>query len=128
MKKLLLSLIILITSMFVVIPQASAANIFPVCQSGAASNTQVCKSIKSQTSSNKNPITSILKKVIGILGVFIGVISVIVIMVSGLTFITNGSDPQAVNRARNMLIYAIIGIVIAVLAESIVVFILRSVQ
>ncbi len=117
----------MLSSFFIFLPQASAANIFPECNSGTTANTQVCKSIKSQTASNSDPIIKILKNVIGILGAVIGVASVIVLMVAGLTFIINGSDPQAINRARNMIFYAIIGIFLSIVAESIVVFILKTV-
>src|SRR5665213_879917 len=127
MKRLLLSIILIMTSTFVFTPQLSAVNIFPQCYSSTASNTQVCKTIKSQTNAGTNPILKVLKTVITILSLVIGVGSVIVLMIAGLTFIVSGSDPQSVARARNMLIYAIVGIVVAVLAESLVLFILKTV-
>jgi hypothetical protein len=46
--------------------------------------------------------------------------SVIMIIFSGFKFVTANGDPQAVSTARNTLIYAIIGLVVAVLAQFIV--------
>ena len=107
-------------------PMASAANVFGACSSTTAQSTNVCQTVGNQPTTS-DPITKVLKIVIGILGVVIGIAAVIVIMISGFTFIVNGGDPQAVTRARNQLIYAIVGVVIAVMAESIVFFIIGKV-
>lgn len=51
---------------------------------------------------------------------FLGVIAVLAIVYAGILFITSGGDAEKTLRARNTLIYAIIGIIIIVLAFAIV--------
>lgn len=41
-----------------------------------------------------------------------GVMAVIVIIVAGLSFVTSGNDPAAVTKAKNSILYAVIGIVV----------------
>jgi hypothetical protein len=55
-----------------------------------------------------------------IIAIFVGVAAVIVIIVSGLRFVTSSGDPSAVASARQALIYAIVGLVVAAAAQAIV--------
>lgn len=58
--------------------------------------------------------------VIRILSIIIGIVSVIMLIFAGFRFITANGDAQAVSSARNMVLYAVVGIIIAVLAQFIV--------
>lgn len=48
-----------------------------------------------------------------------GVIIVIMIIIAGIMFITASGDPEKVQKARNTLLYAVVGGVVLVLATSI---------
>ncbi len=56
----------------------------------------------------------------------IGVIAVIIVVIGGLQFVTSQGDPQAAARARMTIIYAVIGLAIAISAEAIVAFVLNK--
>jgi hypothetical protein len=101
---------------------AAAVDVFGACSNGAA-KTDVCQS---KGTGATNPFITFIKVAITILAIVIGVAAVIVIIVSGLTLITSGSDPQAVAKARGSIIYALVGLVIAGLAESLVTFVLNK--
>jgi len=45
-------------------------------------------------------------------------VAVVFIIIAGWTFLTAGGNPDSVTKARQMLIYALIGIAVAVLAKS----------
>lgn len=66
-----------------------------------------------------NSITGIAHTVVEILAVVVGVISIIMILFSGIRFILAGGDANAITSARQTLIYAIVGLVVAVLAQLI---------
>ena len=68
-------------------------------------------------------ITFILQLVFGI----IGVLAFLIIIISALRFVLSGGDPQSVATARNTIIYAVIGLVIAISAEVIVTYVLNHV-
>jgi hypothetical protein len=54
----------------------------------------------------------------------VGVASVIMIIVGGLRYIFSGGDPKNTSAAKDTILYAVIGIVVAILAYAIVNFIL----
>ena len=51
---------------------------------------------------------------------FLLAIAVIFIILAAWTFLTAGGNPESVTKARQMLVYAIIGIAVAILAKSVV--------
>jgi hypothetical protein len=71
-------------------------------------------------SSGSQTVTNVTTEAVKIIAYIVGIASVIMIIFSGFKFITANGDPQAVSTARNTLIYAIIGLVVAVLAQFIV--------
>jgi hypothetical protein len=74
-------------------------------------------------SPSTNPITgsgSILGLVITILAVIVGIVSVISLVISGTRMIAANGDTNSIASARKGVLYAIIGIVIAVLSRIIV--------
>lgn len=59
------------------------------------------------------------------LGLIVGVASVIMIIVGALRYITSQGQPQSAAAARSTVIYAAIGIVVALLAQALVGFVLN---
>jgi len=51
---------------------------------------------------------------------FVGALSVIMIIWAGILFLTSAGRPEAINKAKSALTYAIIGIVVAILASGII--------
>lgn len=57
----------------------------------------------------------------------IGFISVIMLIWGGLRYIVSGGDSKKVTDAKNTILYAIIGLVIAIFAYAIIKFVLTSI-
>ena len=57
----------------------------------------------------------------------VGLISVIMLVYGGLRYILSGGDSKKVTDAKNTVLYAIIGLIISLLAYAIVRFVLNSV-
>ena len=57
----------------------------------------------------------------------VGLISVIMLVYGGLRYILSGGDSKKVTDAKNTILYAIIGLIISLLAYAIVKFVLNSV-
>jgi hypothetical protein len=74
-----------------------------------------------------NRINSLIATIINILSLIVGVVSVIMIIIGGFRYITSGGDSNNVTAAKNTILYAIIGLVIVALAQTIVRFVLRQV-
>lgn len=74
--------------------------------------------------SNGPSVSDTIKAVINIMLFAVGVIAVIVIVVSAVRFVNSGGDTQQVSKAKDAVIYALVGVVIAASAFAIVNFVL----
>jgi len=61
-------------------------------------------------------LSSLITKVL----TFLGIIAVIVIVIAGIRMIIGGADEGAREKARNSILYAVIGLIIVLLAGAIV--------
>jgi hypothetical protein len=52
-----------------------------------------------------------------------GIVAVIVIIIAGYTYTTSGGDAGSVKKAKNMILYAVVGIIVIMLAFIITQFI-----
>jgi Type IV secretion system pilin len=73
-------------------------------------------------------INSTMTLVIRIFQIVVGLISVIMIIFGGLKYVTSGGEAAGIGSAKNTIIYALIGIVVVVLAQVIVQFVLNRVN
>lgn len=80
-------------------------------------------------SSNAAPAKTLndtISEVINLLSAIVGVVAVIMIILGGFRYITSGGDSNKVTAAKNTLIYAVIGLIVVALAQTIVHFALTS--
>jgi hypothetical protein len=73
-----------------------------------------------------NSVQSILKTVINIFSLIVGAVSVIMIIIGGFRYIISGGESSNVSGAKNTIIFAIVGLVIVVLAQVLVQFVLAK--
>jgi len=104
------------------------AGAFAACGTAGGSSTgQVERSVGSQTGNNDcngSGVTTVIKAAVNVLSIIIGAAAIIMILVSGLRYITSGGDSNKVSAAKTTLIYALVGIAIAALAQALVHFVL----
>jgi hypothetical protein len=92
--------------------------------SGKAAESAVCKD-----KTDKNPLTGsdgLLIKIANIIAYIAGAAAVIVILVSGIRYITSGGDSGKVSSAKGALINAAIGLVVIVLARTLIIYVLNK--
>ena len=63
-----------------------------------------------------------LGQITGVVFGIVAAISVLMIVISGVKFVASNGNPESVSRARNTIIYAVVGLVVALSAEAIVAF------
>jgi hypothetical protein len=90
-------------------------------------NSELCKSNRPQQPGNNQLYgpNGIITRVAQLLVTITAVASVIVIIIAGLQYMLATGDSAKINNAKNAILYALIGLVIAVLAQSIILFVLR---
>ncbi len=72
------------------------------------------------------PLQSSVKDVTNTLLWIVGVASVIMLIVGGLRYVLSGGDPKNTQAAKDTILYAAIGIVVALLAYAIANFVLSQ--
>lgn len=68
----------------------------------------------------------IFRTITNVLLFLIGAIAVIMLIIGGIRYTISGGDSTAVTSAKNTILYAVIGIIVALLAYAIVNFVLDS--
>lgn len=66
---------------------------------------------------------SVFKRITSILLFVVGAVAVIMLIIGGIRYVVSGGDQNQVTSAKNTILYAIIGIVVAVLAYAAVSFV-----
>ncbi len=80
--------------------------------------------ICAQTKGSGASVSTTIKNIISLLLFVLGVICVIVIIVAGIQYAVAAGDSNQITRAKNSILYAIVGLVIALLAYTIVNFVI----
>ena len=66
---------------------------------------------------------SLVSKIIDIMLYAIGIISVIMLIIGGFRYVVSGGQKEAVTAAKNTILYAIIGLLVAIFAYPIIKFV-----
>lgn len=109
---------------------AAGPGLFGTACQGNAADSAVCKDqAAGGTTQANNPIfgkNGVLTSVVNILSIVVGVAAVFALVVGGITYLTSAGDPSKVNGAKNTILYALIGIAIAVTARGIIELVLNK--
>ncbi len=117
MKKLIAGLVIAVASfigtMTLVSQPAHAINVFKNC---SGSSSVVC----AETKAGPAKTNTLIQSIINLLLYVVGIISVIMIIVGGIKYATSNGDAGKITSAKNTILYAVVGLVVAIMAFSIV--------
>ncbi len=98
----------------------------PVSAIDSGANDKFKESVNKVGGSEASLLPATVTSVINILLFVAGLIAVIIIVVGGLRFVTSEGDAASANKAKNSVVYALVGLVLAVLAYAIVNFVLNG--
>ena len=70
--------------------------------------------------------TGIFRTITNVLLFLVGAVSVIMLIIGGIRYTISGGDSTAVTAAKNTILYAVIGIVVSLLAYALVNFVISS--
>jgi hypothetical protein len=93
---------------------ASAVNVFPACSGNSSA---VCKG-------TQDSLLGFWAKIINTLLFLVGSVSVVMIIVGGIRYVVSNGEQAAITGAKNTILYAIVGLVVAIMAAAIVNFVL----
>jgi TRAP-type C4-dicarboxylate transport system permease small subunit len=73
-------------------------------------------------------LSSLVRSAIRIFSLVIGVFAVIMLIIAGFRYVTANGDSNSITSAKQSIIYALVGLVVAGAAQAIVQFVLHSVH
>lgn len=126
MKKLLLSVA---AAVMTVIGLGSVAAISPAAYATNAGDQflgSVTPSGMPGGSDAEDGLLNIVQTIINVIIGVVGIIAVVMMIVGGISFITSQGDTNKVTKARNTILYGVVGLIVALLAFAIVNFVLSS--
>jgi hypothetical protein len=85
---------------------------------GTASGDSICGA------TSPDDFNTLMKNIINTILVVLGIIAVIMIIIGGIRYTTSNGDSNQIKGAKDTILYAIIGIIVAIMAYAIVNFVL----
>ncbi|HSW79696.1 MAG TPA: hypothetical protein VLG47_02865 [Candidatus Saccharimonadales bacterium] len=124
MKRLIVFVLILaglFGPVFAAPAPAGATDVFTACSHGSGGTT-IC----SEAKKGGNPVIHALSVALEIIAIIVGFAAVVMGVLAGIKLTLSNGDPSAVKSGRDTLIYALIGLVVALFAQAIVSFVLTK--
>ena len=94
----------------------------------AAPKDEICKGVGiaggGSGCTDSGELEGVVAKVVNIISLVVGIIAVIMVLVGGIKYVTSSGDSNNINSAKNTILYAIVGLIVAALAQVIVRFVL----
>ena len=101
-------------------PAVSAANGINICSKENGGD----KSVYCQNrGSGETQVNGIIKTIVEVLLTAVGAISIIMIVIGGIMFALSSGDAQKAAKARNTVLYAVVGLAVSLFASAIVNFV-----
>jgi len=127
---LLLSFVVLGVTLGATSAASSALTLSAPVVNVATAKTDVCEGVGltgGNCGDKGTGISTVVKAVINILSVVVGVVAVVMLIIGGLKYITSAGDTSGIASAKNTVIYALVGLVIVAMAQSIVYFVMGKI-
>lgn len=126
-----LRLILAATTVLIAIATPAAALAFDplgtACTDPNATDSTLCTDKGSGTD---NPLTGkngLFRGIAGVIAVVAGIIATILLVISGIRYVTSGGDASKTKSAKDTIVAVIVGMVIILLADSIISLVLTKV-
>jgi energy-converting hydrogenase Eha subunit B len=133
-NKLAVSLSLLLLMLFPVMTPAAASAAEVKGSLCSGSNLKVtsdpgsgaCDNINDSTNGAEHQANALIKSIVNILSSIVGVLAVIMLIFAGFRYVTSAGNTETIGKAKNTILFAIIGLVIVAFAQLIVHFVLSQ--
>ncbi len=120
-KNIIVSIALVMGLGLVLIPSTnvSALDLFPSCSSD--SSNKLCNDDGSNAS-------GIIKNLVNTLLFVLGIVSVVMMIYGGMVYTTSAGDSSKITKAKNIIIYSVVGMVVAMSAFAIANFVVGVIK
>jgi hypothetical protein len=103
----------------VLTPAMASAATPPGCDKSTGIDNPACP-----TGDEDKKVNDLIRNIVNVMTAIIGAVAVIMIIFGGFKYVTSGGSHEKVANAKNTIMYALIGLVVVVLAQVIARFVL----
>ena len=113
-------IVLLLFSAFVAIPSSHVW--------AASPKEEACAGVSAAGGSctDSGDVNRVINIVVNMLSAIVGIVAVIMVIIGGFKYVTSNGDSNSIQSAKNTIVYAIVGVIIAALAQVIVRFVLKK--
>lgn len=110
------------------VTQVGAIDVFSgsCSKGGGANNNSSAGTSAVCGAESKDNLQTMIKNVINVLLFLIGIIAVIMIIIGGIRYTTSNGDASSTKGAKDTILYAVVGLVVAIMAFAIVNFVVGA--
>ncbi len=95
------------------------------CAGASAQSSNFCKNVATEKSTNRiTGPTGIITKVTQVVVYFSGAFAFVMVVIGGLRYVISAGDSNGVSGAKNTILYALVGVIVAMFAQVMVSFVL----
>ena len=131
MKKRLIAILLLLSAFVMPVVNVSAAKVEvgndPACSSNKLTDKEALAAAGCPTGEEDAKIGDVAKNIINVVVTVLGLVAVLFVVIGGVNYTTSQGDPQKTKKARDTFLYAILGVILAVLAYTIVNFVISGI-
>jgi hypothetical protein len=102
---------------------AQSVDVFEICDERGV-NSSICDEGAGTRGGDTAGLPAMVTIIINTLLVVLGMVAVLMIVIGGIRYSTSAGDAAQVKRAKDTILYSVIGLIVAIMAFSIVNFVL----
>jgi hypothetical protein len=126
-KTILIILALSLTTLTIANLNSSAGHVvYAACNSSLKDSANCGLNQASGGGANGITLEDVIGTIVNILSYVVGAVSIIMVVVSGFKYVTSNGDSNRVSSAKTTLVYALVGLAIAALAQFLVHFVLYN--
>lgn len=127
MKKRLIAILLLLSAFVMPVVNVSAVEVGndPACSK--LTDKEALAAAGCPTGEEDAKIGDVAKNIINVVITVLGLVAVLFVVIGGVNYTTSQGDPQKTKKARDTILYAILGVILAVLAYTIVNFVISGI-
>lgn len=117
-----------VTSFAVTTPTPTSSNpLDAACSQTGAAKSELCLNKPDGATDPVSGSGGVIAKALNVILIVAGVAAVIMVMIGGFEYIISSGDSNKISSAKNTILYAVIGLVVALMAEVILKFVIKHV-
>lgn len=106
------------------VPGYGSVALADTCTGKTGTEAVQCGADQANPNGSSTDLPAVFKNISNILLVIVGFVSVIMLIIGGLRYVLSAGNSSSVEGAKNTILFAIIGIIVALIAGSIINFVI----